>query len=402
MKNQVKKKSRRDFLRETSGALVASMVSLDGAKGTDHGFSVSETPSSETLFDYIERVAPSIEVFPWRALCPDFFKIHRVATLTFDRYFEFYQFKKRILESKKFEIEECVQKIDEASSRSKALILTGIYLYDCVYHENSRLFSFQRKRRNYGKDYLEMISRQNQSPPPPNSSVDLSVYRCYYPYRFPVYCPNWRIYRPMTLIGSPRQNHEIDESDWKRWTSLFERFHNANDEAFPQRTINYEDYLGKIEIDERFKFIEPPVATDQELTGFPPEILEKIATTRLLVENIVNWFWNQWLASIDKLLEQVQDILHMKLTAIMWATDDATLADVFLEKADNYLNSNNSKTDQTEYDLIAAAREYWSSIQSWVNSRVNNWGDLPVYDVLGITGSRLKDVATWLGALECH
>ena len=85
----------------------------------------------------------------------------------------------------------------------------------------------------------------------------------------------------------------------------------------------------------------------------------------------------------------------------MWATDDAMLADVFLEKADNYMNNNNSATDQKKLDLIAAAREYWSSIQSWVNPHTK-WGDLQEYDVLGITGTRLKDVATWLGALECH
>ena len=397
MKYQTTKKTRRDFLLETAGAFMAATTGFDVAKATSGGFEISETSKVETLFSYIERVVSGVEIFPWRLLCPDSFKLHRVATLTFDRYFEFYQFKKRVLKSKKEEIEECVQKIDQVSSRSKSLILIAIYIYDCAYHENSLLFSYRGTRRNYGYDFLEMVAAPEEAPP--NSTYYRSIYRRYYPYRFPVCGHSWQLYRPITLIGSNLPNREIDESVWKRWASIFDRFRDVNETAFPKTALRYEDYLEKIDLDERFNFFDPLLHRDLKPYDIPPEILGKPTNSTFIVTNIRNWFWNRWLANIDRLLEQMQDILYMKLTAIMWATDDAALADDFLFRAEAYLN-NESNTDQEKRDLIAAAREYWASIQSWVDPRIRNWGDLPKYDMLGINGSRLKDVATQLGNLE--
>lgn len=409
MKNQVKKKSRRDFLVEATGALVVAAVDFDKCKAATSYIGVSnesnlESPGFETLLGYIERYAQRLVSFHWQVLCPYFHQIRRSAAFTFDRYFEFYQFKKRVLESKISEIEECVQKIDDASSCSKALILTAIYLYDCVYHENSRLFSYRWRRRNYGEIYSEMTTISETDVPRFIPPLYLPVYRSYYPYRFPVYGPQWQLYRSVALIGSNFPKHEIDESVWERWASLFERFRNANEEAFPDISIRYEDFWEPIELDERFAYIDPPflLIDQRQWLKIPNEVLERNIDVRVIQDNVKNWLWNEWLASIDRLLERVQEILDLKLTAIMWATDDTKLADVFLRKADSYLKDG-STTDQEKYDLIAAAREYWASIQSYNGEPGHdNSSNTPEHDVLGIFGSRLKDIAIWLGSLESH
>ena len=426
MKNNASKTTRRNFLLGTSGALVAGLTS-NVALGVRQATNGSEDFTHERrlitgvqrpsagLFGYIERVAPNMEVFPWRLLCPNFYEIRRVATLTFDRYFEFYQFKKRILESPPSEIEECVQKIDGASSRAKALILTGIYLYDCVYHENSRLFSFQGTRRNYGADYGKMISWSN----PDNGVGDPSRYppnyRYYYPYRFPVCQPGGRVFRPIALIGSYRPNLAIAESTWDRWSSIFERFRNAEDDlqdSIPPSVLIMEATNGsgnntsarkreqragatRIELDERFAEIEKPFLLDPwNRVKIPSELSGQWITIK---ENVQNWLWNEWLAGIDRLLARVQEILGMKLAATEWATDASETADDFLRTADEFLKDD-SATDQEQRDLIAAAREYWASIQRWFDD--SNASNTSLHDVLGLEGSRLKDLATSLGMLD--
>ncbi len=403
MKNQIPKTTRRDFLAGTSGMLVAGLALniapclADDQRERKFYARGSGTADGavRTLFGYIERVAPNMEVFPWRLLCPNIYEIRRVATLTFDRYFEFYQFKKRVLESAPSEIEECVEKIDGASSRAKALILTGIYLYDCVYHENSRLFSFLGTRRNYGADYGKLVSWSNPDNGVVNPSLYPPNYRYYYPYRFPVCQPEGRVLRSNALIGSYRPNLAIAESTWDRWTSCFERFRDDDTEAFPKKTIRYEDFLGKLELDGRFAEIGVPFLYNPwSRVKIPSELSGRWLVIK---ENVQNWLWNEWLASIDRLLERVQDILNMELAATEWATDASETADDFLRTADEFLKDD-SATGQEQRDLVAAAREYWASIQRWFDD--SNSGQTWSHDVLGIEGSRLKEVATTLGALD--
>ena len=87
----------------------------------------------------------------------------------------------------------------------------------------------------------------------------------------------------------------------------------------------------------------------------------------------------------------------MELAATEWATDASETADDFLRTADEFLKDD-SATGQEQRDLVAAAREYWASIQRWFDD--SNSGQTWSHDVLGIEGSRLKEVATTLGALD--
>ncbi len=174
--------------------------------------------NTDTLYEYIKREAPKMEIFPFDIIvtrneivetnAPFFSKLWQYYRygegnkywgarfeLSFERYLPFYRFKYKVGLASVAEIEECVQKIDLCTPKEQALILTSIFIFERI------------RRPFYG---LNKYKKKNV--------VFTRATKLYLCSLLPDYAPD----------------ESIPEEKWKEWINVVKKFtHDTRTTAFP-------------------------------------------------------------------------------------------------------------------------------------------------------------------------
>ncbi|MBQ9874762.1 MAG: hypothetical protein IJM30_09890 [Thermoguttaceae bacterium] len=221
-------------------------------------------PENESLLETIKIEAANMEVFPvdmianyWKGAIYQkqssqsniFIDNWRARyELTFDRYLPFFRFKTRVIMASPEEIDDCVDQFEQLSVKEKALVITGIYI-------------FERAHRR---------SLANKSRQIPNGSYMHEF--SYYPF----YLPNSGGYDYVAFLLRFAPIDSINTPKWNQWLNLIYKCVNSKDMAFP----SFEPTKGVPKMDFGLPQFYPP-APDDNLQELWKENLERC---RKLVE----------------------------------------------------------------------------------------------------------------------
>ena len=317
--------------------------------------STLENDKNLTLYEYIHETSDLMDRFPFDLICVTQRADSRRyrGTLTYDRYVLFARFKNKVLSSTKDEMKECVARIDSATPKEKALILTAIYIFDQTRHKNTMIHSDKQwyvykgnRKTNKLNDYWRIYHDFEKR----NYNLDWR-YKCeytdFYPYSFP-----FNFLRFALLLGKPEFDSTITKEEWSEWINVFNQYRNSDEIVFP--SINFDDDV----------LSEKTISLLQKLHFYPRgRRLEQLVQEGNKSVRI----WNLWGENIEKCVEFINFELELSITPEGWIAGDSDDAKSFLLKVSELEADEDANPEKRE--RFRLLREYWLTLQIYSRYR---------------------------------